>query len=404
MDLKLPRHWVMAVINFTKKALDELPLPPDGKRAFYRDSAIPGLGIRVTSKGVKTFIVYRKVEGKPQRTTLGRYPATKILHAKKKAEQINSQIAAGKNPNAEKRRARGEPTLGELYARYRDDYLVPHGKRTALAETHYQLHLKRWKGKKLSEIEPADVKALHARIGRTAGKPMANRVHQTLRAMLNWAIEEELLEGSNPAKGVRRFTERSRERFLQPDEMPRFLEALSRETNPTFRDFVLIALLTGARRANAQAMRWEEVHLERATWEIPVTKTGDRHTVPLSPEAVTILRHRKEHSTSDWVFPSHGESGHLVEPKRAWKVLLERAEIQDLRIHDLRRTLGSWQAADGASLSIIGKTLGHKNVSTTAIYARLNLDPVRQAVNSATRAMLTAGGFVDETATEEVEP
>ena len=212
------------------------------------------------------------------------------------------------------------------------------------------------------------------------------------------------MKGSNPAKGVRRFTERSRERFLQPDEMPRFLEALAREPNPTFRDFVLIALLTGARRANAQAMRWEEVHLERATWEIPVTKTGDRHTVPLSPEAVTILRHRKEHSVSEWVFPSHGESGHLVEPKRAWKVLLERAEIQDLRIHDLRRTLGSWQAADGASLSIIGKTLGHKNVSTTAIYARLNLDPVRQAVNSATRAMLTAGGLVDETATEEAEP
>ena len=93
-----------------------------------------------------------------------------------------------------------------------------------------------------------------------------------------------------------------------------------------------------------------------------------------------------------------------MEPKRAWKVLLERAEIQNLRIHDLRRTLGSWQAADGASLSIIGKTLGHKNVSTTAIYARLNLDPVRQAVNSATRAMLTAGGLVDETATEEAEP
>jgi len=209
------------------------------------------------------------------------------------------------------------------------------------------------------------------------------------------------LKGSNPAKGVRRFTERSRERFLQPDEMPRFLEALAREPNPTFRDFVLIALLNGARRANAQAMRWDQVHLERATWEIPVTKTGDRHTVPLSPEAVTILRHRKEHSASEWVFPSHGENGHLVEPKRAWKVLLERAEIQDLRIHDLRRTLGSWQAADGASLSIIGKTLGHKNVSTTAIYARLNLDPVRQSVNAATKAMLAAGGVEHQSSEED---
>ncbi|MCK5364641.1 MAG: site-specific integrase, partial [Gammaproteobacteria bacterium] len=286
----------MSILNFTKKALDTLPLPAAGKRAFYRDSAIPGLGIRVTSKGVKTFIVYRKVDGKPQRTTLGRYPATKIAQARKKAEQINGQIADGKNPNAEKRRAREEPTLGELYARYRDDYLIPHGKRTALAETHYQLHLKRWKGKKLSEIAPADVKALHARIGRTAGKPMANRVHQTLRAMLNWAIEEEHLEGSNPAKGVRRFTERSRERFLQPDEMPAFFKALADEPNETFRDFVLTALFTGARRGNVQAMRWEDVHLERATWEIPETKSGEPHTLPLSPEAVAVLRTRKERS------------------------------------------------------------------------------------------------------------
>ncbi len=93
MGPKPPRHRVMSILNFTKKALDTLPLPAAGKRAFYRDSAIPGLGIRVTSKGVKTFIVYRKVDGKPQRTTLGHYPATKIAQARKKAEQINGQIA-----------------------------------------------------------------------------------------------------------------------------------------------------------------------------------------------------------------------------------------------------------------------------------------------------------------------
>lgn len=110
----------MPVVNLTKKTPDELPLPPGCKRVFYPGSVIRGLGVWVTSKGVKTFIVYRKVEGKPQRTTLGRYPATKIAQARKKAEQINGQIADEKNPNAEQRRARAEPTLGELYARYGD--------------------------------------------------------------------------------------------------------------------------------------------------------------------------------------------------------------------------------------------------------------------------------------------
>ena len=84
---------------------------------------------------------------------------------------------------------------------------------------------------------------------------------------------------------------------------------------------------------------------------------------------------------------------HLVEPKKGWKRILERAKIEDLRIHDLRRTLGSWQAKTGASLAIIGKSLNHKNQNTTAIYARLDLDPVRDSINTATSAMLTAAGL-----------
>ena len=91
-----------------------------------------------------------------------------------------------------------------------------------------------------------------------------------------------------------------------------------------------------------------------------------------------------------FVFPGIGKSGHLQEPKKGWKRILERAKITDLRIHDLRRTLGSWQAKTGASLAIIGKSLNHKNQNTTAIYARLDLDPVRESVNAATKAIFNA--------------
>ncbi len=82
-----------------------------------------------------------------------------------------------------------------------------------------------------------------------------------------------------------------------------------------------------------------------------------------------------------------------MEPKARWRELLRRAKIRDFRLHDLRRTLGSWQAATGASLLVIGKTLGHKRPETTAIYARLDLEPVRKALTAATRALLTAGGI-----------
>jgi integrase len=164
-------------------------------------------------------------------------------------------------------------------------------------------------------------------------------------------------------------------------------------------------------------MRWEEINWPAATWRIPETKSGESVTVPLSAIGLGILETRKSSSKCEWVFPGKGATGHLVEPKTTWKRILERAAaiqkknwleanpamseadfdkefpnagFRDLRIHDLRRTLGSWQAATGASLPIIGKSLGHKSLSATQIYARLNIDPVRAAVDKATDAMLLA--------------
>jgi integrase len=92
------------------------------------------------------------------------------------------------------------------------------------------------------------------------------------------------------------------------------------------------------------------------------------------------------------VFPGRGKTGHLVEPKTCWKRVLNRAGISDLRLHDLRRTLGSWQAIQGAGLPIVGKSLGQSSIHATAVYAHLVTDPVRASVNKATTALLEAGG------------
>jgi integrase len=180
---------------------------------------------------------------------------------------------------------------------------------------------------------------------------------------------------------------------LQADELPAFFTALAEEPNGTLRDYFLISLLTGARRSNVQEMQWKQINFERAEWRIPTTKNGEPQTVTLSAEALEILRNRKTDDAGVWVFPSTGVTGHIVEPKKAWKRILERAGIDDLRIHDLRRTLGSWQAKTGASLAIVGKSLNHKSPSTTAIYARLDLDPVRESVDRATGAILAAAGI-----------
>jgi len=179
---------------------------------------------------------------------------------------------------------------------------------------------------------------------------------------------------------------------LKGDELPRFFAALAAEEDELFRDFFSVTLYTGARRWNVLSMRWADVDLESATWVIPAAdfKTRRPMHVVLSIEALEILKRRKQHAVTEWVFPSRGKKGHLVEPKTAWERLRERSGLKDLRIHDLRRTLGSWQAAGGSSLPVIGKSLGHTQASTTQIYARLDLEDVRLSVAKATAAIKAA--------------
>ncbi len=381
--------------NFTRTRIDHLVPPEKGKRQYYYDAGMPHLALCITGKGTRSFYLYRKVDGRPERIFIGRFPGTTVDQARNAAEQYNGQIAASENPQAAKRAARTELTLEELFQKYLKQHIRARGMQTKNPESYYRRYFVPWGPRKLSRIKRTEVQNLHAEIAAKRSGASANKATALLRAMFNRALYWGDFEGENPGAHIDRFPERSRDRFLHPDEMPRFFQALAYESNPTFRDFVLLALLTGARRGNLQAMRWADINRERATWRIPKTKSGEPHTVPLAPEALAILKLRAEEAQTEWVFPGTGKTGHLTEMRRAWKSLLQRAEIEDLRIHDLRRTLGSWQAATGASLPIIGKTLAHKNVSTTAIYARLSLDPVRKAVNTAARAMFAAGGVAD---------
>lgn len=399
---------------FTKKGLDKLPLPTNGQRAYFYDASTRGLAIAISPAGKKVFILYRKISGRPERVTIGPYPDLTIDQARGEAARLNGAIARGENPASKRRIVRAEATLGELFTTWLEHHAKPYKKTWADDEGMFNKHLHSWKIHKISDIRRMDVVTLHARIGSKSGPYCANRVVELLSSMFNKAIEWGW-EGENPATKIKAFREKKRERFLQPEELPAFFEALNKELNQTIRDYILIALLTGARRANVQAMRWEEINWQSGTWRIEETKSGEAVTVALARPALAILENRKATSKKEWVFPGKGETGHLVEPKSAWKRILKSATavqtknwlkanagkneadfakefpgagFQDLRLHDLRRTLGSWQAAAGASLPIIGKSLGHKSLGATQVYARLNLDPVRASVNKATDALL----------------
>lgn len=135
-------------------------------------------------------------------------------------------------------------------------------------------------------------------------------------------------------------------------------------------------------------MAWSDLDFVRREWYIPDTKNGEPLVIQLPDAAIKILAGRPH--DGPWVFPDTGKTGHMVSPKKAVSGLFKQAGIPDLRIHDLRRTLGSWQAMTGASLTIIGKSLGHKSVQATQIYARLSADPVRASVERAVSAITEA--------------
>lgn len=382
-------------LSFNKEKLLALPLPEAGKRAVYHDAKTTGLQLRISSTGSKTFCVYRRIKGgQPERVTLGRFPEMTIEQARRKAADINAAIEGGHNPAKVKRAHREEPTFEEAF-----ELFIP-GKRKRngqpLSERtkrdyrdSLRIHLAKLKGLRLSQIGRDDVRRAHAAATKLS-PASANRAVAIVSSVFNYAIDElGLFEGVNPSAKIKKNFEAPRERFAQSDELPRLFAAMAADP---LGDFFLLALLTGARRANVQAMRKSELNLDEGIWRIPMTKNGTSQNVTLSPEAVIVLRNRID-GESDFIFPGTGKTGHLTEPKTAWKRILKHAELENLRIHDLRRTLGSWQAKTGASLTIIGKSLNHKTHQATAIYARLDLDPVRQSVNTATSAMLAAGGL-----------
>jgi integrase len=401
-------------ISFTKKVLDKLPLPPVGKRVDYFDTTTNHLTLRVSHVGTKAFVLYRKIDGVAERITLGRYPAMSIIQARQMVAQHNGAIAVGQNPAEDKRSLRQESTLGEVFKRYMVEYAKPHKKSWEIDEQRYNVHLVHWQNKKLSAIKKQHVqkllvyiadhqrmiegidKAGRRKVKKVGGKGASNQILRLLRKVFNLAIDWGW-DGDNPCSRIKEYKSQSRDRFLEGDELPKFFEALAEEPNTTARDYILASLLTGARRENVLSMRWDQVNLERGEWFIPETKNGESQRVPLISAMHDLLKDRKaECGNGEWVFPSHGATGHLTNPDKAWKRILSRAGIDDLRgtwLHDLRRSMGSWQANTGASLSVIGKSLNHKNVNTTAIYARLALDPVRESMEKAAGAMFEAGGI-----------
>ncbi len=344
------------------------------------------------------------------RVKLGGTQQLSVEGARTAAATLAGEVAAGKNPQTVRQKERDQPTIGELF-----EYWLAHAqahKRTWREDLRlYNAYLKEWDSRRLADITRRRVELWHSRIGekkkrtdgrrgRMLGGPyVANRVLGLLRAAYEKA-DRIGYKGENPAVGVTKFPEEQRDRFLSGDDLKRFFESLAQEP-ALYQDFFSLSLLTGARRGNVQAMRWEDVNFPSGLWRIPgdFSKNGQAILIPLIPAVIEVLNRRLSEADPavSWVFPSRKQpTNHLTEPRASWKRICTRAGLDDVRPHDLRRTLGSWQAAHGASMVVIGKSLGHRPGSpATAVYARLEMDPVRESVERAAQKMQEAAGLLE---------
>ncbi len=166
------------------------------------------------------------------------------------------------------------------------------------------------------------------------------------------------------------------------------MNALKAEPNPYIRGAILTMLLSGQRKSEVLSMRWADVDSGQGVWHIPDTKAGHGHHVPLPEPVLKLLRKLPIQHDNPYVFVGHKRGAHLTNISKNFNALRKSSGLTDIRLHDLRRTVGSWMASAGRSLPIIGKALGHSQPSSTAIYARLQLDPVREALQATAEKIL----------------
>jgi integrase len=387
---------------------------PDAQRDVYihddGPGSVRGFALRIRASGARTFELRVRVRGRVQRLKVGNYSradAGGVARARRRAAELRGQIADGHDPAAERREQRrladekrAEPTFGDLTERWLDAARTGLGrggrregrpKRTWIQDKHnLARYVPDWASLRLDAITVAVVRQRIGEVARHA--PYAgNRLGALLQAMFRFAVREGLVV-ADPTVGRPVAPEHARERFLSDIEAGRFLAAIDAEEDVRWKTYLLLLVSIGVRRGELLALRWANVHLgegARIDLVAATTKSGRARSLPLSPDAVRALQglaDDPQHGRREdgFVFHSpHSRSGHLVEHRRPWERALEHAGLSDVRPHDLRRTLGSWLASSGVSLTIVGEVLGHNSLAVTKNhYSRIALDSQRSVLDS----------------------
>jgi len=246
---------------------------------------------------------------------------------------------------------------------------------------------------RLAAVRPADALALHHGLASTPTQAniTAITLSQIFRKAQLWGL---VPQGTDPCAQIKLYRLRGRERFLTAVEVARLGRVLEEEqangrTPTSAIEAIRLLMLTGCRTNEILGLRWTDVDLNARELRLRDSKTGPR-VVPLSPAAVSVLEGLRQSAEGEWVLPGKIQGTHLNKLGNAWRRLRVRADLQDVRLHDLRHSFASTALALGESLPTIAKLLVHRRIESTARYAHLADDPLRRASDSVAASLKKA--------------
>jgi integrase len=362
--------------KITKRTVDQLS--PGSRDVLLWDTEVKGFGVRCRASGAKHYVLKMRVGGRQRWITIGRHgsPWTPDS-ARRGALRLLGLRAAGQDPATERDRQKGAVTIAELGARFLAEYVPQHCKPRTAEE--YQRAVDQFISPvlgrhRITDLTRADVAQLHHHL---RDRPcQANRSLAVLSKMMNlaeaWGLR---LDGSNPVRHVKKYREQKRERYLSKEELHRLGAVLAdAQTKAVESPFAIAAVgllvLTGARLTEILTLRWQYVDLANQVLRLPNSKTGAK-LIYLNGAAINLLRTMPRMDGNPYVIAGKKPGARLINLQKPWRRIRAKANLDDVRIHDLRHSFASVAAGVGMSLPIIGKLLGHSQPVTTARYAHL---------------------------------
>ena len=387
----------MPVLTLEAGVIPHLYCPADKAKETYFDERITGFVIEVRPNGGMTYAFrYKDEYGRQRQLKIGNATDITFAEARKEAQRVKGRVSVGKNPAEERKAARAIPTLNELALRYLE-FARGDKKSHDIDERYLRLHLLPRFGKlHLNQLRQEEiVEWLNGKVKAGYAQATVNRWQVILSHMMRLAKQWGVPGAeTNPLTGVRQKDPNNRvERYLSPAETQRLKQAVDESPNRMLKYIVALLLLTGCRKRELLDAKWDEVDLDRKVWRIPTSKTGKPRHVPLSDDAIGVLRSIPRIASGTYIVPNSKSGKPFRSIFNSWDSARRAARVPDVRIHDLRHSAASNLVNSGHSLYVVAKVLGHAQTRTTERYAHLDNGVLLNAVNAA--AQVTGTTWAD---------